>query len=74
MMRLSRTQARDASANDAESLPFFDESRVPVETIEVMEPEVAALSADQYEVIGQKVSYRLPQRPGSYLVIGTCVR
>lgn len=60
---------RDAAANDAESLPFFDESRVPVETIEVFEPEVAELSADQYEVIGQKVSYRLAQRPGSYMVI-----
>lgn len=64
-----RVAQRDAAGSDAESLPFFDESRVPVETIEVMEPEVAALSADQYEVIGQKVSYRLAQRPGSYVVI-----
>ena len=64
-----RLVQRDAAVNDAESLPFFDESRVPVETIEVLEPAVAALSADQYEVIGQKVSYRLAQRPGSYLVI-----
>lgn len=64
-----RVAQRDAAANDAESLPFFDESRVPVETIEVFEPEVAELSADQYEVIGQKVSYRLAQRPGSYMVI-----
>lgn len=64
-----RVPQRDAAANDAQSLPFFDESRVPVETIEVLEPEVAALSADQYEVVGQKVSYRLAQRPGSYLVL-----
>jgi transposase len=64
-----RVAKRDALGNDAESVPFFDESRVPVETIEVFEPEVAALSTDQYEVIGQKVSYRLAQRPASYLVI-----
>lgn len=64
-----RVAQRDAAVNDAESLPFFDESRVPVETVKVFEPEVAELSADQYEVIGQKVTYRLAQRPGSYMVI-----
>lgn len=64
-----RIAQRDATANEAESLPFFDESRVPVETIEVYEPEIAALSANEYEVIGQKVSYRLAQRPGSYMVL-----
>ncbi len=64
-----RTPQRDLAGSETESLPFFDESRVPVETIEVFEPEVAALSPDQYEVIGQKVSYRLAQRPGSYMVI-----
>lgn len=63
-----RVAQRDA-ANEAESLPFFDEARVPVETIEVYEPEIAALSPDEYEVIGQKVSYRLAQRPGSYMVL-----
>lgn len=67
--RQRKRYQRDAAANDAESLPFFDESRVPVTTIEVLEPEIAALSADQYEVIGQKVSYRLGQRPGSYMVL-----
>ncbi|HEU4601377.1 MAG TPA: IS66 family transposase [Steroidobacteraceae bacterium] len=64
-----RLAQREAAANEAEALPFFDESRVPVETIEVYEPEIAALSANEYEVIGQKVSYRLAQRPGSYIVL-----
>jgi transposase len=65
-----RVPKRDAAVSEeAEALPFFDETRVPVETIEVWTPEVAALSPDQYEVIGEKVSYRLAQRPGSYLVI-----
>jgi len=52
-----------------ESSLFFDESRVPVEVIEVLSPEVAALSPDEYEVIGEKVSHRLAQRPGSYVVL-----
>lgn len=64
-----RVAQRDAAADEAASIRFFDESRVPVETIEVFEPEIAALSADEYEVIGQKVSYRLAQRPGSYIVL-----
>lgn len=65
-----RERQRDAGAvGEAESIPFFDESRVPVETIEVAHPDVEGLSAEQYEVIGQKVSYRLAQRPGSYVIL-----
>jgi transposase len=55
--------------NAEESTLFFDASRVPVEVIEVANPEIAALSPDQYEVIGEKVSHRLAQRPGSYVVL-----
>ena len=63
-------RAASGNRSDAgESLPFFDESRVPMETIRASSPEVAGLSEDQYEVIGEKVTYRLAQRPGSYLVI-----
>lgn len=54
---------------DADALPFFDESRVPMETIELASPEVKGLAADQFEVIDRKVSYRLAQRPGSYVVL-----
>ena len=65
-----REKQRDAAAvGEAESVPFFDESRVPVETIEVAHPDTAGLRAEQFEVIGQKVSYRLAQRPGSYVVL-----
>ena len=66
-----RERQRDAAAvGEAESVPFFDESRVPIETIQVPHPEVAAgLEEGQYEVIGEKVSYRLAQRPGSYVVL-----
>jgi transposase len=58
-----------ADVGEAESVPFFDASRVPVEVIEVALPEIEGLAPDQYEVIGTKRSYRLAQRPGSYVVI-----
>jgi len=54
---------------EAESVPFFDKTRVPVETITVPNPQAQGLAADQYEVISQKVTYRLAQRPGSYVVL-----
>ena len=48
---------------------FFDEKRVPVETIAVANPEVEGLAPGDYEVIGEKVSHRLAQRPGSYVIL-----
>ncbi len=61
--RTDFTQDKDASAL------FFDETRVPVETITLANPETEGLAADQYEVIGEKVSHRLAQRPGSYVIL-----
>jgi transposase len=63
-----RMPTRDAAA-DGESLPFFDESRVPVETIHLPVTQIEGLAADQVEVIGEKTSFRLAQRPGSYVVL-----
>ena len=59
----------DLADSDAESLPFFDESKVPVEAIAVANEACAGLAADQFEVIGEKVSHRLAQRPASYVVL-----
>ena len=56
-------------ANVGDALPFFDESRVPVETITVVDAAMKQLGAHEFEVIGEKVSYRLAQRPGSYVVL-----
>ena len=64
-----RRVAKKDLAELGESLPFFDERRVPVEVIMLQTPEQASLSADQYEVISEKVSFRLAQRPGSYVVL-----
>lgn len=52
-----------------DSVPFFDETRVPVEVIDVVAPEAAGLAAEDFEVIGHKESFRLAQRPGSYVVL-----
>ena len=52
-----------------ESNLFFDEARVPVKVIELANPEIEGLAPDQYEVIGEKVSHRLAQQPGSYVVL-----
>ncbi|MBV8049288.1 MAG: IS66 family transposase [Paludibacterium sp.] len=62
-------QPASRKQDEGESLPFFDRERVPVEMIEVANPDMAGLSSDQYEVIGFKDSYRLAQRPGSYVVL-----
>ena len=64
--RKSSSKAPDAKA---ESVSFFDEARVPIEVIELVSPEVAGLTPEQYEIIGTKESFRLAQRPGSYVVI-----
>jgi len=48
---------------------FFDESKVPVEVIAVANDEAAGLDPADFEVIGEKVSYRLTQRPGSYVIL-----
>jgi len=68
-----RRRARSDFTDDAASVPFFDEARVPVVSIAVPNPEVQGLSAEEvaqhYEVVGEKVSHRLAQRPGAYVVL-----
>ena len=48
---------------------FFDESKVPIETIILSNPDTTDLAPDEYEIIGEKVSYRLAQRSGSYVIL-----
>jgi transposase len=65
----TRRKPKSDFTDDGTSAPFFDESKLPVQTIEVPNPEAQALAPEQYEVIGEKVSFRLAQRPGSYVVL-----
>jgi transposase len=65
-----RPPRRDVAEHEAaESLPFFDRDRVPLERIELIPQEIRALPAEAYEVIGTKSTFRLAQRPGSYVVL-----
>lgn len=42
---------------------------VPVEVIQLSAPQLEGAEADQYEVIDYKITRRLAQRPGSYVVL-----
>ncbi len=42
---------------------------VPVEVIEHLPPELTGPDADQYDIIGTKITYRLAQRAASYVVL-----
>jgi transposase len=63
-----RAAAKQPDTGD-DSVPFFDASRVPVEVIELAAPEAEGLAPEEFEVIGHKESFRLAQRPGSYVVL-----
>ena len=55
--------------SDDESALFFDDAKVPVEVIDLPNPDAAGLDPADYEVISEKVSHRFAQRPGSYLIL-----
>jgi transposase len=61
-----RKKCRDGAVTDS-GLRFGDE--VPKKVFVLKDPEMEALAEDQREIIGEKVSHRLAQRPGSYLIL-----
>lgn len=61
-----RKKTRDAAVNDA-GLRFSED--VPREIIAVKDPEIEAIPEHRREVIGEKVTYRLAQRPGSHVIL-----
>lgn len=63
-----RRVRHELGAQAAEGGLRFDAS-VPVQEIVLANPEVADLPPDAYEVIGEKVTYRLAQRPGAYVIL-----
>src|SRR5262249_20631881 len=63
-------RARFAAVEDpGEDRELRFDSSVPVQEIVLANPEVAALPPEAYEVIGEKVTYRLAQRPGAYVIL-----
>ena len=61
-----RPKARDGAVTDT-GLRFGAD--VPREIIAVKDPEIEAIPEAQRERIGEKITYRLAQRPGSYVII-----
>ena len=61
-----RAKVRDPAVAES-GLRFGPE--VPVQTIEVTDPAIEAIPDDERKIIGEKVSYRLAQQPGSYVVL-----
>jgi transposase len=66
----AHTRRRASTGANGDAAPLcFDPARVPIEVIELPNPEAAGLPADAYAVIGEKVTHRLAQRPGSYVIL-----
>ena len=65
-VRRRAPEGEDGSAE--EPTVRFDPS-VPVEEIQVPNPEIESLPPDRYDIVGEKVTERLAQRPGSYVVL-----
>ena len=61
-----RPKGRDAAVNDT-GLRFGEE--VPREIILVTDPAIEAIPEQRRVRIGEKVTYRLAQRPGSYVIL-----
>jgi transposase len=55
------------ASSDDEGLRF--DPSVPVKEIPVSNPEIEGKNPDLYEIVGEKVTCRLAQRPGSYVVL-----
>jgi transposase len=68
----TRRVATKDLAETGDEIPFFDESKVPVKSITILPPEAKGVPASELEVIGEKVTFRLAQRPGSYVILKYC--
>lgn len=62
-----RTSKNRGNAVHDSGLRF--DATVPVQVIQQSAPELQGPEADTFEVIGEKVTHRLAQRPGSYVIL-----
>lgn len=58
-----------SAADDADEGGLRFDDTVAVHVIEVPNPALEGLTEADYEVIGEKITYRLAQRPGAYVVL-----
>jgi transposase len=61
-----RPRSTEAKRDDE---PIRFDPTVPVEEILVADPEMEGKDLSEYEAVGEKVTQRLAQRPGSYVVL-----
>ncbi len=61
-----RKKVRDGAVIET-GLRFGED--VPREIISVTDPQIEAIPAERRQLIGEKVTYRLAQRPGSYVIL-----
>jgi len=62
-----RFRLTEADRADESELRF--DGSMPIQDIVLSNPEVTDLPPDAYTVIGEKVTYRLAQRPGAYVIL-----
>lgn len=67
-----RRRRATTKAKEESGLRFDD--TVPVETTVEHDPKIEGLSEEEFEVISEKKSYQLAQRPASYVVLETIRR
>jgi transposase len=65
----SQRRFRFTGADVADESELRFESTVPVQAIVLTKPEVTDLPPEAYEVIGEKGTSRLAQRPGAYVIL-----
>jgi transposase len=65
----ARRRPQDPSDRASESSHLRYDSSVPVEEIEIPNPEISSLPPDSYDIVGEKITERLAQRRGSYVVL-----
>jgi len=65
----TRRVTQKDGAESGEELKFFDESKLPIESIVLVHEDARGLASSEFELIGEKITYRLAQRPGSYVIL-----
>ena len=65
----SRRQPQDPIESASERSPIRFDPSVPVRVIEVDNPEITALAPGSFDIVGEKVTERLAQQRGSYVVL-----
>jgi transposase len=67
-------RCRQSRATEPEEPGLRFDDTVPVETTVELNAEIEGLAADEFEVISEKKTYQLAQRPASYVVLETVRR